>query len=88
MGGFCTSSLGFFFLCDVGLGLGHVPSGCFAESVPEVMERGKISGLHCDHPVVCGAPDVSVFGDYCYVFGEFLLEALPISGRLLLVGFS
>ena len=62
-----------------------VPSGCFAESVPEVMEGREIPGFHCDHSVVCRAPDVSIFRDYLHILGQVLLELFPASGRFLLV---
>ena len=74
-----------FFLGDVGPSFRYIPSGCFAEPVPEVVKGGEITRFYCDHSVVCCAPDVGVFRDYFHVFGQVFLELFPTSGRLLLV---
>ena len=81
----CEVGLWLFFLGDIRPSLGNVPSGCFAEPVPEIVERGEITGFNRDHPVVCCAPDMGVFSDDLYIFGQILLELFPTSGRLLLI---
>jgi len=76
-----------FFLSDVRPRFGDIPPSCFAEPVPEIMEGGQIPGFDCNHSVVGGAPDVSVFRDYLNVFGQVLLEVFPVRSRFLLVCF-
>ena len=73
-------------LGDVRHSLGDVPSGGFAEPVPEVVEGGEVSGFDEDHAVVGGSPDVGVFSDYLYVLGELFLETFPSYGCFSLVG--
>jgi len=77
-----------FFLSDVRPSFRDIPSGCFAEPMPEIVEGGEIPGFDRDHSVVCGAPDMGVFCDYLHVFGQVLLELFPASSRLLLVSFG
>lgn len=74
-----------FFLGDVRPSFRDIPSGCFAEPMPEVVEGGEVPGFNCDHPVVCGAPNVGVLRDYLDILRQVLLELFPACGRLFLV---
>jgi hypothetical protein len=76
-----------FFLSDVRSSFRDIPSSCFTEPVPEIVEGGEVPGFDRNHSVVGGAPDVGIFRDYFHVLGEVLLEAFPVRGRLLLVSF-
>ncbi len=76
-----------FFLSDVRPSFRDIPSSCFTEPVPEIVEGGEVPGFDRDHSVVGGAPDVGIFRDYFDVFGQVLLELFPTSGRFLLVRF-
>jgi hypothetical protein len=76
-----------FFLSDVRPGFRDIPSSCFTEPVPEIVEGGEVPGFNCDHAVVGGAPNVCVFSNDLYIFGQVLLEPFPTSGRFLLVSF-
>ena len=73
-------------LGDVCHSLGDVPSGGFAEPMPEIVEGGEVSRFDEDHAVVGGSPDVGVFSHYLYVLGEFFLETFPAYGCFSLVG--
>jgi hypothetical protein len=82
------TDLGLLFLGDVRPGFRDIPSSCFTEPVPEIVEGGEVPGFDCNHSVVGGAPDVGIFRDYFDVFGQVLLELFPTSGRFLLVSFG
>ena len=77
-----------FFLRDVCSGFWNIPSGGFPESMPKIVEGREIAGFYRDHSVVCGPPDVGILRDYLHVFGQVLLEALPVCGSLLLISLS
>ena len=76
-----------FFLSDVRPSFRDIPSSCFTEPVPEIVEGGEVPGFDRNHSVVGGAPDVGIFSNDLHVFGEVLLELFPTSGRFLLVSF-
>ena len=82
------NDLWLLFLGDICPSFRDIPSGSFAEPVPEIVEGGEITGFNSDHSVVGGAPDVGVFSNDLHVFGQILLELFPTSGCFLLVGFG
>ena len=76
-----------FFLSDVRPSFRDIPSSCFTEPVPEIVESGEVPGFDRNHSVVGGAPDVGIFRDYFHVLGQVLLEPFPVRSGLFLVSF-